>query len=105
MEFRSIYATAGSVEEAQRIGRALVEERLVACVNVLPGAISLYRWDGAVQAEPEAVFFAKTTAERAPAAVARIRTLHTYDVPCVLILPVEAGDPDYLRWIAAETQG
>lgn len=105
MEFRSIYVTAASLDEAKRIGRALVEERLVACVNILPGATSLYRWEGAVHEDAETVFFAKTRAELVDAVVARVTDLHGYDVPCVVALPIEAGNPDYLRCIAAETQG
>lgn len=104
MQFRSIYVTTASVEEAQRIGRALLEERLVACVNILPDALSLYRWEGAVQEDQETVFFAKTRADLADAAIARIRELHGYTVPCALALPIEAGNADYLRWIAEETR-
>ncbi len=104
MEFRSIYVTTASVEEAQRIGRALLEDRLVACVNILPGVLSLYRWEGQVQEDQETVFSAKTRADLAEAAIARIRELHGYTVPCALALPIEAGNPDYLRWISAETR-
>ena len=103
MEFRSIYVTTASLDEAKRIGRALVEERLAACVTVMPGVVSLYRWEGAVQEDTEAVFFAKTRADLVDAVIARVRDLHGYDVPCIVALPIDAGNLAYLDWIAAET--
>ncbi|GFK93180.1 Divalent-cation tolerance protein CutA [Fundidesulfovibrio magnetotacticus] len=103
MEFVALYVTAGSREEALRIARALVEERLAACANVLDGVRSLYWWEGKVQDEPEALFVAKTRAELAQRAVERVRELHSYEVPCVVALPVAAGNPAFLDWIAAET--
>ena len=105
MEFRSIYVTTASLDEAKRIGRALVEERLVACVNIIPGATSIYPWEGEVHEDAETVFFAKTRADLADRAVARIAELHEYDVPCAVALRIEGGHSDYLRWIADETQG
>lgn len=102
--FVLIYVTAKDRAEALSIGRALVDERLVACVNILDGMRSLYWWEGAVQEADEAVLIAKTRSELAPAVAARVKVLHSYDVPCVVVLPVADGNPDFLDWIAAETR-
>ena len=102
MDIRIIYITAGSMEEARRIGGALVEERLAACVNILPGMTSLYRWEGALEEGHEVVLIAKTTAVRVEALTARVVALHSYDCPCVVVLPVQGGNPDFLQWIAGE---
>jgi len=104
MDLRFCYITAGTREEAQRIGRALVEERLAACVNILPGMNSIYRWEGAVQDDEETVLIAKTRAALVPRLTERVRALHSYAVPCVVALAIEGGNPDFLRWIEDETQ-
>ncbi|WP_114393699.1 divalent-cation tolerance protein CutA [Oleisolibacter albus] len=98
-DFVLVYITAGSVDEATRIGRALVEERLAACANVIPSMHSIYRWDDAVQEAEETILIAKTMSDRYVDLAMRVRALHSYDVPCILMLPVGAGDPDYLSWL------
>lgn len=103
MGVKFLYVTAGSAEEAQRVGGALVEERLAACANVFDGMRSIYWWQGRVQQDNEAVLILKTTDDRLAAAIDRVKALHSYDVPCVVALSVEAGNPDYLNWIADET--
>ena len=95
--------TAATAEDVARIGRALVEERLAACVNVMPAIRSIYRWKGKVADEPEALGIAKLRRDGVDAAIARIRALHAYDVPEAIALPVFAGNPDYLQWIADAT--
>ncbi len=97
-----VYMTAGSMEEATRIGRALVAERLVACVNLVDGMRSLYWWNGGVQEDAEVVMVAKTRQDRVPALSDRVRELHSYDCPCVVALPVADGHRPFLDWIAAE---
>jgi len=104
MEAVFLYVTAKDRAEALLIGRVLVEERLVACVNVLDGVRSLYWWEGKVQEEDEALFVAKTRAGLVDTVVARVKQLHSYEVPCVVALPVAAGNPDFLDWISAETR-
>ncbi len=99
-----LYVTAGEAEEAVKIGRVLVEERLVACANVIPGIRSIYRWEGIVQDEDEVVLIAKTTEDRAEAATARIKALHSYDLPCVVVVPLTGGNAEFLQWIARETE-
>jgi periplasmic divalent cation tolerance protein len=98
------YITAGSKDEALRIGRAVVEERLAACANVLDGMTSVYWWKGALEQADEAVLIVKTRAELVDRLTARVRELHGYDCPCVISLPIAGGNPDYLAWIAAEVQ-
>lgn len=89
---------------AAAIARALVEERLAACVQVLPRMRSIYRWEGTVHDEPEALLVAKTCAARADALEARVRALHPYEVPEVVRLDVAGGSPAYLAWVLAETK-
>lgn len=103
--YRSLYMTFPDMDSAARVGRALLDARLVACVNVLPGARSLYRWEGAVQDDAEVVAFAKTRAELVDAAADKVRALHPYDTPCVVALQIGGGDAGYLGWIGAETGG
>ncbi|MBG0777282.1 MAG: divalent-cation tolerance protein CutA [Desulfovibrionaceae bacterium] len=98
-----VYMTAASEAEAERICRTLVDARLAACANILGPIRSFFRWKGAVHDEPEIAFIAKTTAERFPALAAEARRLHSYEVPCIVALPLCDGDPDFLAWIAAET--
>ena len=95
--------TAASAIEGERIATALVEERLAACVNVLPGVISTFRWEGAVQREPEVLLIGKTRAERMPAVIARVQALHSYSVPEVLAVPILAGAGPYLAWLRDAT--
>jgi periplasmic divalent cation tolerance protein len=97
------YVTAGSREEALAIGRAVVEERLAACANVLDGMTSIYWWRGALEQAGEAALILKTRAELVERLTAWIKELHSYECPCVIALPIVAGNPAYLDWIARET--
>ncbi|HEU4743098.1 MAG TPA: divalent-cation tolerance protein CutA [Meiothermus sp.] len=96
-----VLVTVPDLETARRIGRTLVEERLAACANLVPGLISLYRWEGEVAEDDELLLLIKTRSERYEALEARIKQLHPYTVPEVLALQVYNGSVDYLRWIAA----
>lgn len=104
MDFVLAYITAGSREEALHIGRALVEERLAACANVLDGMTSVYRWNGAVEEAPEAVLIAKTRAALFDRLAERVRALHSYDTPCVVEIKLGRGNPGFLGWLEAETE-
>lgn len=95
--------TAPSTEAAKRLVRSLVERRVIACGTVLPGAISIYRWQGVVAEEEEVVVLMKTTAERWAELAATLPGLHPYEVPELLALPVADGHPPYLEWVRAET--
>ena len=97
------YVAAVSRDEALAIGRAVVEERLAACANVLDGMTSLYWWQGALEQAGEAVLILKTRSELVERLTARVRELHSYECPCVVALPIAAGNPAYLDWIIRET--
>ncbi len=99
-----VYVTAADQAEARRIGRALVEEGLAACVNLLPGHTAVYRWQGRIEEGEEAAFLAKTTAGRFEALRTRIRALHSYELPCILAVPAAAGDAEFLDWVRAQVQ-
>lgn len=94
-----VLTTAGSEEVASRIARALVERRLAACVNILPGARSFYRWRGGVSDDPEVLLVVKTAEDLLPAVQRAVRELHTYELPEGILLPVQGGDPAYLAWL------
>ncbi len=101
--FVVVLVTAGSNEEGRRIGRAMVEERLAACVNVVGPIRSIYRWEGAVEEAEEHLLVMKARAADVPALTARVRALHSYDVPEVVALPLTGGSEAYLAWLAAAT--
>lgn len=103
MEYRLIYITTSNAEEAERIGRALVESRLAACANILPTVRSLYWWEGSVQEDVETVLIAKTRESHVAALTEMVRGLHSYSCPCVVALPITGGNPAYLDWLAQET--
>ena len=99
-EVRTVLVTAPDAPLAESMARALVEEKLAACVNVIPGLVSVYRWEGEVQRDQEALMILKTTEPRVAALRERVVQLHPYDVPEVLVLNVVDGHETYLGWIA-----
>jgi Uncharacterized protein involved in tolerance to divalent cations len=99
-----IYITAPTRDEALKLARLLVEERLAACANVLGEITSVYWWDGRLNQEGEAALIAKTREGLVDALVERVRAVHPYDCPCVVALPVTGGNPAFLDWIVAETR-
>ncbi len=99
-----VYMTAKDIDEAEKLGQALVSKRLAACVNIIPGMRSMYWWDGGVQREEEVVVLAKTRKELAQALTAEVKALHSYEVPCIVTMNIDGGDPDFLNWIAMETR-
>jgi periplasmic divalent cation tolerance protein len=96
---RIVLSTCGSLEEAEKIARYLVENRLAACVNVIPQVKSIYRWQGKLESAAEWLLLVKTTAERFPRVRDAIRGLHSYEVPECIVIPVEDGSASYLHWI------
>ena len=98
-----VYVTVETRDEARAIGRAVVEARLAACANVIGAIDSVYWWQGEVQEATEAALVMKTRAALVERLVAKVKELHSYDCPCVVALPIEAGNADFLAWIDAET--
>ncbi|MDI3468115.1 MAG: Periplasmic divalent cation tolerance protein CutA [Pseudolabrys sp.] len=98
-----LYTTWPSIVEAETAGKAIVERRLAACVNILPGMISHYWWRGKIERAEEAVMMIKTRASLARQVAEAVKALHSYEVPAVMVLPVEDTDPGYHRWIVEET--
>jgi periplasmic divalent cation tolerance protein len=95
------YATIGSMAEAQAIAKTLVEERLAACVNILPQMTSIYPWKGKLETAQEVVMLFKTLRSQCSALEARYCALHPYEVPCLIFLPVSGGHAPYLQWLAS----
>lgn len=103
MNVNFVYMTAGNREEARKIGRELVISKLVACVNILDNMNSIYMWDGKIQDDSEVVMIAKTTEKRLPELVEKVSSLHSYDCPCIVAIPVSGGNQAFLNWISEET--
>src|SRR3954465_913921 len=97
-----VYTTYPSVVEAEEAGRSLVEQRLCACVNILPGMVSYYWWNGALERGEEAVMIIKTRASLAERVSAAGKEMHSYSTPAILVLPIESVDQSYFDWIMAE---
>ena len=101
---RFIYITTSDDAEARHIGESLVSERLAACVNILGPVHSIYRWEGKVEQGSETVLIAKTTEDLVEPLIDLVQSLHSYDCPCIVVLPIDKGFPPYLDWIAGATR-
>ena len=104
MEFLLAYITTSGADEARRLGKTLVAERLAACANVLPGMESHYWWNGALESASEAVLLLKLPAAGRAALLERALELHGAETPCVVFLPIVGGNPSFLKWISDETE-
>jgi periplasmic divalent cation tolerance protein len=93
------FSTVGSPQDAERIARTLVERRLAACVNVVPGIVSIYRWKGELQRDDERMLVIKTRTDKLPALREALVALHPYELPELVTVPIEDGHPPYLGWI------
>lgn len=100
-----VLITAGSQQEAETIARALVAERLAACVNIVPGITSIYRWQGEVQRDQELLLVVKTRRDVLDDLVRRVQELHSYDLPETIALPLVGGSAPYLAWLVGEVRG
>ena len=98
-----VYTTYPSLVEAEEAGRALVEQRLCACVNILPGMVSYYWWNGALERGEEAVMIVKTRASLSEQVSVAVKEMHSYETPAILILPIESVEQTYFDWLLAET--
>lgn len=94
-----MFVTTGSAAEAETIAKALVEAQLAACVNILSPLRSIYRWEGKLADDQEWLLLIKTRAERFPAVEARVKALHSYQVPEIIALPIVHGSEAYMRWL------
>ena len=103
MTIVSIYAVFANAEEAEHIGRTVIEERLAACINIFPGVRSIYRWKGAIETADEVAAILKTSQDSAAALMARIAALHSYDVPCIVTWPVDKVLRSYAAWVEEST--
>lgn len=97
-----IYATFGSKEEAVSVAKLLLTEKLIACANIIDGSTSIYRWQNEIQQQSEVILFAKTTAEKTTQTISRIKELHSYELPCILTLPVDDGFAQFVKWVEQE---
>ena len=100
-----VYTTYPSIVEAEAAGRQLLERRLCACVNILPGMVSLYWWQGAIDRGEEVVMIIKSRASLAETVRAAVRQMHSYTTPAILVIPIDKVDADYNAWLMAETKG
>lgn len=98
-DYVTMYVTAESEDVAVHIATALVREKLIACANVNPGIRSIYEWDGTIQLEKEVMIVMKTLRVRIESAIARIKELHSFEVPCITVMPIIDGNPDYMAWM------
>jgi periplasmic divalent cation tolerance protein len=97
---RIVMTTVASAEEAARLGRTLVEERLAACATVLPSAHSIYSWQGKIESSTETLLLLKTETDQLPALESRLQELHSYETPEFLVIEIEAGSQSYLKWLS-----
>lgn len=101
--YSTVYVTAKDADEARRIARALVEEKLVACVNYWP-ITSLFRWEGAIEEGAEVAMICKTRTDLLPDVIKRVKELHSYEVPCITSWKIDTGSESFLEWVGKETR-
>ncbi|MTJ48318.1 divalent-cation tolerance protein CutA [Dolichospermum sp. UHCC 0259] len=104
MEFILVYVTCKDRAEALSVGRAVVEDRLAACANIIDGMDSIYWWQGELQVEKEAILIMKSHRDLFAELTEKVKSKHSYEIPCVVALPIETGNEDYLNWLMAETK-
>lgn len=104
MQIQFVYMTAGSIDEARSIAKALVESKLAACVNIIDRMQSVYVWEGKLQEETECVLIAKTRDDLTPELIEKVKRIHSYQCPCIVCLPVSGGNPRFLEWIAGSVK-
>lgn len=104
MKLNLTYITARDKEEAGKIGRELVENRLAACINIIDNMNSIYWWEGKIQDDNEVILIAKTKESLVPDLIEKVKSMHSYKCPCIVSLPILNGNKDYLEWIQKETK-
>ena len=105
-DVRMAYITTENKEEARMIGKDLVENHLAACVNIIDGMESMFWWKGEIDSDNETILIAKTVVDLVPKLTERVKELHSYETPCVITLPIQAGEgnPAYLQWLREEVK-
>ncbi len=104
MKHYFVYITTENMEEAREVGKVLIKEKLVACVNMLENMESMFMWEGDFQNEKEVVLIAKTKATLVDELIQKVKEVHSYDCPCIVTLPLEGGNQAFLDWINEETK-
>ena len=104
MAINLIYITTGTLEEARAIGRELVSSRLAACANIIHDINSIYWWDGKIQDDREVLLIAKTKESLVPALIEKVKSMHSYECPCIVSLPILDGNKAFLDWVVGETR-
>ncbi|HAJ78997.1 MAG TPA: cation tolerance protein CutA [Fibrobacteres bacterium] len=99
-----IYITTRNSEDARRIGRIIVEQRLAACVNIIDRIGSIYWWEGRIAEESEALITAKTKSSLVNELVEKVKSIHEYSCPCIVALPINSGNEEFLDWVCSETR-
>lgn len=102
-DYVTVYVTAESEDVAVHMATAAVKARLIACANVCPGSRSIYEYDGIIQLEKEVILFMKTSRSRVAELIEMVKEMHSYQVPCITVMPIEDGNPDYLAWVSSQT--
>ena len=102
MNERMVYITVPSEDVGATLAKSLLEDRLIACANMITGVRSLYRWEGRLNDDPEVIIIAKTTALLVDELISRVKEQHPYECPCVVSLEIKEGNPDFLSWINSE---
>jgi periplasmic divalent cation tolerance protein len=98
-----VYVTVGNIEEAKKIAQNVVTAKLAACANILPSVTSIYHWEGDLQEDQETVMVLKTTSSNVPKLTDMIKDMHSYECPCIVSIPIQGGNDDFLNWIDNET--
>ncbi len=104
MDISLVYITASDTDEAAMIGEVLVKENLVACANIINNMSSIYRWQGKICENSETVMICKTKSRLVDLIIDRVTSVHSYDCPCIIAIPVRGGNPEFLNWIDSETR-
>ena len=103
MDIRFVYITAGTMDEARAIGRGLVSARLAACANIIHPVHSMYWWEGKMQEDTEVIIVAKTREDLVDALIEKVKSMHSYECPCIVTLPIREGYTPFLDWVTLET--
>lgn len=103
--YAMIYITTSGEEESKQIAKTLLEERTVACANIIPSMKSFYWWEGEIEEDTESILILKTRSDKLDTLIKRVKDLHSYELPCILEISIQNGSQDYLKWLEDSLQG